>query len=251
MTTTYTRDQLTTREMTKPKLQNIAAGLEIEFEPSDTKAQLIDWILFAQGQVEDQVESDDEEDFEQMAIATDDDSEAAVEVEVEEVAPPEPELEAEEQKSDLTYEQRLILYLDENANVGSCAEATYLLENFGAFKQLLTAIAIAQPAKTRRGGTPRTGTPRITDPAEKLAQAREVYEAVVRCNGDTKAAGETVGKSAHYTKVIAKAYELYEASSKIRTAYDAGELNWTELYNLAFSFKKADTVETAEARMSA
>ncbi|MBD2068118.1 hypothetical protein H6F93_11380 [Leptolyngbya sp. FACHB-671] len=42
MTTTYTRDQLTTREMTKPKLQNIAAGLEIEFEQSDTKAQLKD-----------------------------------------------------------------------------------------------------------------------------------------------------------------------------------------------------------------
>ncbi|MBD1995248.1 hypothetical protein H6G00_01210 [Leptolyngbya sp. FACHB-541] len=51
--------------------------------------------------------------------------------------------------------------------------------------------------------------------------------------------------------MIAKAYKLYEASSKIRTAYDAGELNWSGLYNLAFSFKKADTVETAEARMSA
>jgi hypothetical protein len=242
----YTRDQLTTREMTKPKLQDIAAGLEIEFEPSDTKAQLIDWILFAQEQVQDEVESDEEEDFEQMAIATDDDSEAAVEVE--EVNHPEPEV--EEQKSDLTYEQRLILYLDESANVGNCAEATYLLENFGAFKQLLSAMAIAQPAKTHRS-TPRTGTPRVTDPAEKLAQAKQVYEAVVQHNGDTKAAGEAVGKSAHYTKVLAKAYELYEASNKIRTAFDAGELSWKGLYDLAFSFKKADTVETAEARMSA
>lgn len=228
MTVIYTRETLSTREMSKPKLQAIAAGLEIEFENSDTKATLIDWILFAQ----DQAAQDSELD------------ETPPELDAVEAVEPTIEENLIEFSSEPTYEERLVLYLDRRVSeFREDSEAAYLLQNFAEFRDSLTA-------KATKKRTPRTGAGRPVDPAEKISLAREVHEAVVRFNGSYKLAGDSIGKSAHYVKVIAKAYELYNASELIHDAYDAGQLKWTGLYNLAFGFKKADSVVDVEARMN-
>lgn len=247
MTATYTRETLTTREMTKPKLQAIAAGLEIEFENNDTKAQLIDWILFAQEQAAQAAELDETPpELDEVEAIDPTSEETLIEESSETVEDTLPEQETLiEESSEPTYEERLVLYLDRRVNeFREDSEAVYLLARFAEFKASLTA----KPAKVR---TPRTGGSRTADPAEKLAIAQQCHEAMVRANGSAKAAGDSLGKSAHYTKVLAKAYELYQASEAIRTAYDNGSLRWTALYDLAFNFKKADTIEDAEQRMNA
>jgi len=244
MTVIYTRESLTTREMTKPKLQEIAAGLEIEFESSDTKATLIDWILFAQDQAA-QVEDETPPELDEVEAI-----EPALEENLIEESSQTPEVAIAEQEnliefsSEPTYEERLVLYLDRRvSDFREDSEAAYLLEQFAAFKESLTV-------KATKKRTPRTGAGRPTDPAEKLAIAKQCYEAMVQYNGKPQQAASAVGKSPHYTKVLSKAFEIYSGSELVRTAYDQGELRWTALYDLAFNFKKSDSIADVEARMS-
>jgi hypothetical protein len=245
--TTYTQDQLTSREYTRPKLNAIAID-ELGLHPDTvrlaaTKREVIELILLAQDSetvgTEDQSHPEEPsyEYLEPVEEAEDADEVEAVEEakEAEATLPwaAEPALEeaAEPvlQTSEQTYEERLLLFLDRNFRLDDDAE--YLLRNFSNFKSALTALAPAPRDRPTRSATPRT---RTTDPAGKLTQAKEVWDAVETRNGDYKAAAAAVGKSPHYTKMIHRAYALYQQSQVIQTAYDTGVLPWTRLYDIAF-----------------
>lgn len=90
---------------------------------------------------------------------------------------------------------------------------------------------------------------RKTNNTEKIAQAKQLWETVQKDGLDS--AVQQTGKSKHYVKLIALAYDLYRQSKKIRTAYDKGQITWSTLYDFAFRFKKNDTLSTVEARLSA
>lgn len=249
--TTYTQEQLTSREFTRPKLNAIAID-ELGLHPdtirlAGTKREVIDMILLAQDSetvgTEDQshpeeisyeylepVEEADETEDEPFVSDAD---EAEVDETDEGEAPwPADSIVAVEetlQTSEQTYEERLLLFLDRHYSIDD--DADYLLRNFSNFKNALTALAPAPRERPTRSATPRT---RTTDPADKLAQAKAVWEAVQTRNGDHKAAAVAVGKSPHYTKMIHRAYALYQQSHVIQTAYDTGALPWTKLYDIAF-----------------
>jgi hypothetical protein len=232
----FTREMLDTREMSKSRLQAIATLLEIEFEPYCAKKQLIDWILFAQ---------------EQATVLEENLSEDSPEVvEIESEVEPEVETTIAAEESDeldgirITYHEQLVIYLYERSQA-SDQTATTLLAGLGEYIQSLSATKSTKSVKNRKPST------RVTDPAEKLAQAKLVWDVVQAHKGNYKAAAVELNKSPHYTKIIAQAYALYAESKMIRTAYDAGELRWSGLYNLAFNRKKADTLAMVEAQFQA
>lgn len=266
MNTTYTREDLLSRQYTRAKLEEIAMnqfGINADVvRLAPNKAAVVDMILLAQEEepaigTEPQVEPETAETVQTEIeyLEEVEESELPEEVETteeselpEEIEPTEenPVEDSSPQPPTPTYEERLLLCLDRYSQLQD-GEANWLLENFAQFKQSLTPAA--RPAT--RSANPRT--PRATgpiNPAQKLAIARECYEAV-QTHGTAKAAGEALGKSAHYTKVLAKAYELHQQSQKIREAYDTGLLPWSQLYNLAFGFKKSDTISDVEAKMVA
>ncbi|MBW4514534.1 MAG: hypothetical protein KME11_04855 [Timaviella obliquedivisa GSE-PSE-MK23-08B] len=235
----HTREQLTVREMTKPKLQAIASGLEIEFQSDCTKAQLVDWILFAQEQVEvaetpEVLEENLNEDSSEQ-VEVENEIECEVEVEIED--------EDDVDQIELSYHERLVIYLYDRAQHDD-QDAKVLLAGLGDYIQSLSAKS-AKAIKPRK-----PSGARVNDPAAKLAIAKTCWDAV-QIHGSVKLAAADLDKSPHYTKVLAQAYALYQESAIVRNAYDAGELGWTKLYNLAFRFKKSDTLESVEAQLAA
>lgn len=243
-TATYTREQLTKREFTRSKLEEIAIGEmglnEDVVSIAAKKTDLIDMILLAQMEeeavgIEPQMHSEEPDVVETESeylepVEGDDDpiSDRCPCVAVPaEVCTGTSGLCANEE---LTYEQRLMLYLDECHTLDE--EASYLLSHWAEFKQSLIAAATSTNRRQPRsdGSTPRT---RTTDPSERIAQAKAVWEKVQEL-GTAKAAAEALGKSAHYTKMIARAYDIYQQSKVIATAYDSGKLPWTQLYDIAF-----------------
>jgi len=268
--TTYTQEQLSGREFTRNKLNAIAID-ELGLHPdtirlAGTKREVIDMILLAQDSetvgTEDQrhpeetsyeylepvAEADDEDEDEGFIQSVEDDMEEQGEIPWEaEESIVESDAETIIQTSERTYEERLLLFLDRHYSIDD--DADYLLRNFSNFKNALTAMAPAPRERPARSATPRT---RTTDPADKLEQAKAVWDAVEIRNGDYKAAAAAVGKSPHYTKMIHRAYALYQQSQVIQTAYDTGALSWVKLYDIAFRNQVAKVgLQAVEAEVQA
>jgi hypothetical protein len=241
LSTQYTREALNNREMTKPKLQAIANTLGIEFQADCTKAELINWILFAQNQTNGQASEEclSEDSSEVVEVESKLEPEVEAEPAIAEIA----EVEVEVDQLEVSYHEQLVIYLYERSQSGD-QTATTLLAGLGDYIQSLSATKPTKSVKPRKPST------RVNDPAAKLDNAKQCWDAV-ELHGSVKAAAAELDKSPHYTKVLAQAYALYQDSAIVRNAYDSGELGWTQLYNLAFRFKKSDTLESVEAQLAA
>lgn len=237
----YTTQSL--NKLNKRQIQAIAAQFEIEFQRDETKATLIEWIIFAQDQSQRTGEADEKETNNQPEDQTEIESTQPIEQPIEQTQSTNQDLEPP--AFDLVaYEQNLILYLDQRSQSQDVA-AQKLLEQFPQFKQCLLGLV----AKPKRSRSTSSGQRSSSTPEQRIEQARIVWQAVQDA-GNCQLAAQSVGKSAQYTKVISKAYELYHTSATIRAAYDARQIGWTQLYNVAFSNKKSDTIAVAESRIN-
>jgi hypothetical protein len=162
----------------------------------------------------------------------------------------EPAVEVVEVSTAPTYEERLILFLDNLSEQDN--EAKWLQANFGIFKDSLQTF---KPVKAKAAKTANTGlqlkaggADQATKNAAKMVDLKFIYGSVEKCKPvigpdcDEKTAFKKgvedaaagLGKSAYYTKLQYLMVDLYNRSEVVRSAYDAGTLNATGLYDLVF-----------------